>query len=209
MLRALIAAGAFKDAPYQMREDALRAAIAAARPDTVRAMLAAGADVHARDVNDYVPLAEMFAVGALRGKNGSDVVFSLDQPATARNSHADVATERARHDAEDRAYAADRLEVLRLMLAAGSPVPEKAMLSARNANEIRMWLAAGANLEARDSTGDTALQNTDDQDLAIALLEAGADRNTKDEEGNTFAAKVAKDMPRVRAWLAAHPAAAH
>ena len=49
---------------------------------------------------------------------------------------------------------------------------------------------------------------TYDDEIAIALLEAGADRNAKDEEGKTIGDKAVNNgtaRPRLLAWLRARP----
>jgi hypothetical protein len=93
LVRALVAAGAFKDAPYRMREEALRAAIEDARPGVVEELIKDGADLRARDDEG-------------RGM--------LDPPdwtsATARKSN-------------DPTFRGDRAAVIKLLQAAGAPAP--------------------------------------------------------------------------------------
>jgi len=180
LVRAMVAAGAFKDAPYQMREDALRAAIEDAWPAVVEELIKDGADVHAR------------------GDEGEGVLDHLG------------ANSLSARKIEDPAFRADRVAVIRLLLAAGTPIPRTIMFHAETQEEIRLFLATGADLEARNGE-ETPLLATYDEHVAIALLEAGADRNAKDEDGRTIADKAAnkdRGMRRVLDWLRAHPAKA-
>jgi hypothetical protein len=178
LVRAMVAAGAFKDAPYQIREDALRAAIEDAWPAVVEELIKDGADTRARD------------------EEGEGILNHLG----ARSLSA--------REIEDPTFRADRVAVINLLLAAGAPVPRTILFRAETPEEVRLFLAAGADLEAKNGEGETPLLATSDEDLAVALLEAGADRNAKGEDGKTIADNAAnKDMamPRVIAWLRAHP----
>jgi ankyrin repeat protein len=178
LVRAMVAAGAFKDAPYQMREDALRAAIEDAWPAVVDELIKDGADLQAR------------------GEEGEAILNHLG------------ANSLSARKIEDPTFRADRVTVIKLLIAAGAPIPRTIMFHAEAPEEVRLFLAAGADLEAKNDEGETPLLATYDEDVAIALLEAGADRNAKDEDGKTIIDKAAnKDagIPRVRAWLRAHP----
>jgi ankyrin repeat protein len=178
LVRAMVAAGAFKDAPYQMREDALRAAVEDAWPGVVDELIKDGADMHARS------------------EDGEGMLNHLG------------ANSLSAREIEDPTFRADRVAVIKLLLAAGAPVPRTILFRAETPEEVRLFLAAGADVEAKNDQGETPLLATYDDDVAIALLEAGADRNAKDEDGKTIADKATnKDraMPRVSAWLRAHP----
>lgn len=181
LVRAMVAAGAFEDAPYQMREEALRAAIEDAWPAVVDELIKDGADLHAR------------------GEEGEDILNHLG------------ASSLSARKIEDPTFRVDRLEVIKLLLAAGAPIPRTVMFHAETPEEVRLFLAAGADLEAKDNRGETPLLATYDEDVAIALLEAGADRYAKDADGETIIDKAANKeagMPRVVAWLRAHAAKA-
>jgi len=181
LVRAMVAAGAFRDAPYQMAEDTMRAAIEDARPAVVEELIRDGADVRARN------------------EDGQGMLERLGESSlTAR-------------PIEDPTFRADRVAVFKLLLAAGAPVPKTLLFQAKTAEEVRLFLAAGADLEARNGA-ETPLLATSDEDVALALLEAGADRNARDDAGKTIADKAAdKDtgMPRALAWLRAHPTKPH
>jgi ankyrin repeat protein len=95
--------------------------------------------------------------------------------------------------------------VIKLLLAAGAPIPRTIMFHSETPVEVQLFLDAGADLEAKNGEGETPLLAANDEEVAIALLEAGADRNAKDEDGKTIIDKAAnKDagMPRVFACCA-------
>jgi hypothetical protein len=176
LVRAMVAAGAFKDAPYQMREDALDAAIEDARPAVVEELIKGGADMHARE--------------------GEEILYHLSTISFSARK------------IEDPTFRADRVTVIKLLLAAGAPLPRTILFHAKSPEEVRLFFAAGADLEVTDGMR-TPLLATYDEDVAIALLEAGADRNAKDEDAKTIVDKAVNKntrMPRVLAWLRAHPA---
>ena len=50
---------------------------------------------------------------------------------------------------------------------------------------IRAMLECGADINARDNDGQTALMNANDEDCIKVLIEAGADVNAKDNDGWT------------------------
>jgi ankyrin repeat protein len=182
LVRAMAAAGAFRDAPYQMREDALRAAIEDARPAVVEELIKDGADVHAPD------------------DDGGGMLNSLDAHSITARKIKDVS------------FRADRVAVIKLLLTAGAPVPPTILFKAKTPDEVRLFLAAGADLEVKNGQAETPLLATSNEDIAVALLEAGADRDAKDEQGKTIADKALnKDtaMPRVLTWLSAHAVNAH
>ncbi len=179
LVRALVAAGAFADAPYQMREDALRAAIEDARPSVVAELIKDGADLHVDDAGGGY-LFDRLVARSLTARSMGDLTFQ-----------------------------ADRVAVIKLLLSAGATIPRTLMFDARTPEEVRLFLAAGADLEARDSEGLTPLLRTSDEDVAIALLEAGADRAVQGQFGETLLKEaLAKHlpMPRVLKWLRRHPA---
>ncbi len=71
---------------------------------------------------------------------------------------------------------------------------------------VRYLIAHGAQVDAVDATGDAALDMAWNEDIAIALLEAGADPNIRRND-DSFAERAQRDrMTRVLAWQAAHPA---
>jgi ankyrin repeat protein len=62
---------------------------------------------------------------------------------------------------------------------------------------IAALVRAGADVNARDENGDTALHSTIDGELAKALIAAGADVNAKDNDGDTpLTRTVALDVAR-------------
>lgn len=178
LVRAMVAAGAFKDAPYQMREDALGAAIEDARPAVVEELIKDGADV------------------GVHGDEGEEFLKRLG------------ANSLSARKIEDPTYRADRLAVIKVLLANGAPLPPTAMHYARTPEEVQVLRAAGGDLEAKNQEGETPLLATVNEDVVLALLEAGANRFAKGSDGKTIAQKARNrlsSMPRVTAWLRAHP----
>ena len=179
LVRAMVAAGAFTDTPYQLREDALRAAVENVRPSVVEELIKQGADVQASDADGATLLDRL--------DSETLVVRTSDGPTLH----------------------ADRIAVIKRLLAAGAPVPRNALFVAKAPEEVRLLRTAGADLEARNPAGETPLLASDSEDVILALLDAGADRNARDADGKSIHDKAARkrsSMPRVLAWLSAHPA---
>ena len=51
---------------------------------------------------------------------------------------------------ENPTFRADRVAVIKLLLSAGAPVPRTIMFLAETPDEVRLFLASGADLEARN-----------------------------------------------------------
>ena len=72
-------------------------------------------------------------------------------------------------------------------------------------SEIQAQLiAAGARADIRAKDGSMAIDWTDDDSIAIGLLEAGADPTGKDFNGNSLRERAPGKMPATLAWLDAH-----
>ena len=178
-VRALVAAGAFEDAPYRAREAALVAAAKGAHPEVVAELLKRGIEVNARDAEGKIALLEA----------GSDVDLGMD----------------------DAKWEARKVEVVRLLLAAGADPRQTGdqgatpLHRASTPSEVQLLLAAGASLEARDGEGQTPLLATFGDDVALALIEAGADTRARNGAGEPFM-KLAKErgFTKSLAWLRAH-----
>lgn len=97
--------------------------------------------------------------------------------------------------------------------------PLAAALDARREGNVERLLKAGANPDAADRQGQTALHHAalvNDTSAVLTLLEAGADPRAKDRTGGTFQAYLfmadekmlnagaRRDLDAVREWLLAH-----
>ena len=60
---------------------------------------------------------------------------------------------------------------------------DEMLLKAKTAEETRKALAAGADVNARNDIGETALMNASIAEQTKLLIEAGADVNARNEEG--------------------------
>jgi Domain of unknown function (DUF6438)/Ankyrin repeats (3 copies) len=76
----------------------------------------------------------------------------------------------------------------------------------------RVLIAAGADVNARDSSGETPIMDSWDPRVTRLLLEAGADPTLKRDDGRTALDMVDNTRPgsvasgkAIRAWMAAHP----
>ena len=181
-----------------------------AAPDEVRRALRNGANPNARyieeGVHEYTPLMRAAinphpeVVGVLLAA-GADVNGADQYGGTAlmeaASSQADI-------------------EVLKTLLAAGAKVEAKGFhgitpLMRATANEnpeaIRALLDAGADVNARDDGGETALMKaaSDNVEAVRALLAAGADVSARSKDGETALMKAASggDAESVRALLSA------
>ena len=181
LVRSLIAAGAFNDAPYHAKESALFEAARSAHTEVVSELLAAGADVNARDGDGDTAL--MLVVG----KTPPDGA------------------------AKEAAWKAASAETIRRLIVANADVrltdnsDETALHKAWSAEAVRLLLKAGADIEARDSQGQTPLLATIDDDVAMALIVAGADITARDDAGTTVLANAkSSHLKKTLIYLNAH-----
>lgn len=96
----------------------------------------------------------------------------------------------------------DSVAVADLLLKAGVDPGRKppftdrsALFCARTPGMVRLLVAAGARLEARDQKGETLLLSAANEDVALALIDAGADVRAKDPQGRTIL-----DKAREQSW---------
>lgn len=182
LVRSLIAAGAFNDAPYHAKESVLFEAAGSAHAEVVSELLAAGADVNARDGVD--------------GKTALMLVLEKTEPDDA---------------SKEAAWKAASAETIRRLIVANADVrltdnsDETALHKAWNAEAVRLLLKAGADIEARDTQGQTPLLATIDDDVAMALIVAGADITARDDAGTTVLANAkSSHLKKTLVYLNAH-----
>lgn len=113
---------------------------------------------------------------------------------------------------------ADCAETVRQLIASGAKVDARERWSGDTpliANAFdpaiaRHLIKAGADVNARNKSGQTALMNSWDRDLTRVLLKAGANPWVTDDKGRT-ALQLAKEASRkesaavLEAWMKAHP----
>ena len=196
------------DCSYWSTEEFARVATA----DATAACLAAGADVSARDEDEYTPLllATYHGGGGTGGSVASEypaVVTVLLEAGADVNARGNVRNTALHHAAAGKyvATARDRYDhvetpdIVAALLAAGADVnardlngnrPLHHAASAEGLETVAMLLEAGADIHVRDSEGNTPLLMAADQGfrnpgLIEALVEAGADVNDRNERGET------------------------
>ena len=67
------------------------------------------------------------------------------------------------------------------------------LINAENAEQTKLFLALGANVNAKDKYGETALRSSKTAEQTRLLLEAGADVNVIDHLGRTALIFVTSD----------------
>jgi hypothetical protein len=168
-LRALTKAGVFDTGGPAVASAVLRASVGSQRVDVVAEALRHHPDVNSQD-------------------SDGDTALHLIQT----GAHPHLVDDTAPH--ED-------LAIIRLLLQAGADpnIPNhegKTVLHDVLApDQARAFIAGGARLEVRDKDGNTPLLATFDEDVAVVLIEAGADPMAKDGSGRTFF-----DSARAQRW---------
>ncbi len=191
ILRALIAAGAFVDAPYKAREAALMAAAAHSRPESVAELLKTGVSVNASDSEGHVALAEVGSV-LPRGKDDENAwrKSSEDTVALLLSAGADP---RLGGAGTTPLHRANSVKWVQLLLSAGADV--EALDAGENTPLMSVWaskddiaaalLAAGANPNHANGAGETPLHAANSAQRVEALLKAGAKLESRDGGGRT------------------------
>jgi TonB family protein len=174
VVELLLAAGANASERDRYGDTALMSAAAAGNPDSVRMLLDRGASVNARNRRRQTAL--------LSGSNGDDGF---------------VIGEMGRVRAEIPEKSVHRDTVVRMLLEAGADINAKgwsgetALFSLED-DAVQELLRHHINLEARDESGDTALMETVSECIAELLIEAGANVNAEDKQGQTALIKAAE-----------------
>lgn len=166
--------------------------------EIARLLLAAGANVNAKDEDNVTPL--FFAI---EGKN-VELVDMLIKAGADVNAQEAVGSTPLMWAVENKITAAG--QIITLLLAAGADVNKKSesgttvlMMAAANpkgTEAVQLLLAGNADVNLQNSKGETALMKaaryTDNVEVVNMLLAANADVNIADKEGTTalmFAAK--------------------
>ena len=217
LIAALVAAGA--DVEARDRDDltALHSAAVANAPAAIAALLEAGADIEARNRFGETPLifaASRYAPTAIAAllEAGADPNAHTGSGNTALHRAA-IKSGRARAD-----YISAAIAMVAALLEAGADLnarnsagqtPLRDAVLAENLASVRMLLDAGADPNARDARGWSPLWTwvgwADSPAILAALLENGADIDSRDDYGNPLIHLAAeRDRPAVlRALLGA------
>ena len=172
VVRLLLAAGA--DPNAQTEAGGTTPLHDANDPETVEALLAAGADLHARSVAGDTPLHS--------GLNKDVVEVLLDAGAdlNARNNDGDTPLHLGINPGKVRVLAAAGADPNARNNDGRTPLHRGG-----DADDIAALVAAGANPNGRDSRGRTPLHSIGDSEQLRALLAAGANLEARDEQGRT------------------------
>jgi ankyrin repeat protein len=202
MLQALLDAGAAKT------EDLGRALVAAAGSGKVEAfelLLAYGANLDARDDRGHTVLMAASRSGSpamVREilKSHPDVNATSLVPCVASTG---LPTEPQPRDCKQAPESDGHTP---LMEAAWALIPNIPPEGVARAEVVRLLLAAGANVNARDAMSLTPLAlSTHNPEVVVLLLQAGADPNVRDYRGETALDRASKD--EVKRILIEHGAA--
>lgn len=162
------------------REDALFEAISNTDLPAVLKLIAAGADVNARNENDESVLVRAASDGM--GPDGKKILQAVI------DAGADLKTDGA--EALDKAAEDSDSGLLGLLLKAGVDVKSRdsegrtAMFSA-SAENVNFLIDLGLSVNDRDNSQRTPLIGIINTERAKALIDAGADVNAADKDGET------------------------
>lgn len=185
LLDRLLTAGAWPEARDEYGETALHTAAGWGHADAVRLLLAAGADINARDNHHRTPMVEAVDHGdtttvRILIEHGADLHVVDDSGRTAA-SHVWFAEPGVKSIGAN-------MGIVRLLLEAGAPLDESAVLriGSLNSEALSLLLDRGVALDNRE--GATLLITAARLayvDLIYTLLAAGVDVNARVEESPT------------------------
>ncbi|MBN9320290.1 MAG: ankyrin repeat domain-containing protein [Caulobacterales bacterium] len=177
VVRALIAAGAFRGEGGKLKSAALRAGARSADPLIIADILAQNPDIDGRGADGLTALMLI----------GADPPDPKAPDLPERQKAVQSALLTAGADARLR-----------------SRTDDTALSTVRSVGEITALLAAGAPLEQRNDDGDTALLNAASDEIAMALIAAGADITAVNDNGERVVDRAARNkFTRTLAYIAA------
>lgn len=188
VVRLLLDKGARVNQP-DVHRTALMLAADRGHVETIKLLLAKGADVNAIVKDDITALAI-----AVQDNNAAVVRLLV---AGGANTRAENLLDLAAGapwvtDEDENPYPERTSEILQLLLDKGanakSPDGDRALLVANSLEKVKLLLARGANPNTTGSHGSTPLMvaaDRGDNQIVEALLSAGADANAQDSEGDT------------------------
>jgi ankyrin repeat protein len=209
-LQVLIHAGASKD-DQRDKDEALRNAAAAGQLDSVRALIAYGADPNF-DPTQLVPTAADTPVGnalinAVASGNLDMVreILRYHPNVNARDAQGRTALFAVR-DSLVTTNVSDRLECVRLLVAAGADVNARdnsgntPLHFAKTAEMAEELLRLGADVNARNNVGETPIFTTLERAIPV-LFQHGADPTVRNNKGQTALEKVPTTQLNVKLRL--------
>jgi ankyrin repeat protein len=192
IVRMLIANGANLEWPSVENMTPLMWAAKEGHAEVVRLLLAAGADKEARDIERWTPLVYACRYGKLEAARvlleaGADVHVRVDEDWTPLRKAIEGNWEKV--VALLLEHGADYDERYNNVFHYNTTVLMEAVLD-RSYGSVQHLIAAGANVNAVDDTGSTALFYVDVASAAMRriirrLFEAGIDGTIRDKEGKT------------------------
>lgn len=182
VVKELIAAGARADAKDEAGNTALMTAAVNEDPQVIRLLLKIGLNVDAKNDNGQSAL-----VIAVRDGTGENVLVLIGAGASINLEQKDL------DQALLHAASKEDMELIRILLKAGASANAKdddktvLMIAAENSKPaiIKALLDAGAEIDAVNDSGWTALMFADDVENVRVLLNAGSDTSIKNKDGQT------------------------
>ena len=190
IVAVLLAAGAEVNPPSGTTP--LHQAALVANLETVAMLIAAGADIHARDGNGETPLLRAGYYGGFRNVEIIEILVEAGADVNDRNEHGWTVLERALGSPADRV-----VDIVRRLLELGADANAPGISSAPlhraasrgdNPELIRMLLAAGAEVNGPGSSNRSPLHaaaSGGGPAVIAALVAAGAEVNALDWDGQT------------------------